>query len=549
MSTFSRLVHLRRNAKRAHEVIAVLARYGLADWLAGLDYDWLHVRLRSSDGTQIRSLSHAARIKMALTELGTTFVKLGQIASTRPDIVGIELAEELGKLVDDTPADSPAQVAATIQQQLGRPLGELFAEFEPEPIASASIGQVHRARLPSGVRVAVKVQHHGVEERALADLDLLAGLCELAERHAEALRPYRPTAIADELARSLLREIDFQRELSNQERLLDNFAGDATVRFARVYPELTGRRVLTMELLEGVRIGDAAALTAAGIDPAELARRGATFYLRMIFRDGFYHADPHPGNFLVLEGPVLGVLDCGMVGQVSEELRHDLEAIAAAYADQDGAELTAALLRLGRVPRGLDPEGLRADVDDLLLQFAGLPLQRIDFQAAIRGILALVRRHGIVLPAAAALLLKTLAMLEGLGRRLDPQFRLAEHLRSFRGELVRQRWSPHRLRRALRRRQRDWWRLFEDLPTGVSEVLDRLRRGTMEIHLEHTRLEGIVERLVRGILAAALFLGSAQLWAVATPPLLFGVPIVGVGGCVLALWIGYRLLRSRSPSR
>jgi len=546
MGTMSKLAHLRDNTMRVQRVVRVLAKYGLADWLSGLRYDWLHTHLLATDGTQIRSASHEARIRMVLCELGTTFIKLGQTMSTRPDIIGAELAAELSQLQDDAPADTPEAVQATIQAEFGRPVQELFAEFDMVPIASASIGQVHRARLPSGVAVAVKVRHQGIEAQVRTDLDLLAGLAELAEKHAAALRPYRPVRLVAEFRRSCLREMDFVRECYNQQRLAASFAGDAAIHVPAVHPELSSRAVLTMELLEGVSVADGPGLAATGVDLRALAERGASFYLRMIFRDGFYHADPHPGNVMVLPGGRIGVLDCGMVGHVGEDLRRELQSIAAAFADADARELTAALERLGTA-RGNDRRDLQADVEQFVEDFAGRPLEQIDFRQALGQALALVRNHHIELPANVAMLIRTLTMLEGLGRRLYPGFRLAEQLHNFRGQLLRSRLAPSVVLRQLRRRRRDWSRLLAELPASTGMILERIRRGRVDIRLEHTRLEEIVERLVRGILTAALFLGSAQLLASATPPLVYGTSVAGAVGCVLAVVLGWRLLRAKPP--
>ncbi|HEX6813176.1 MAG TPA: AarF/ABC1/UbiB kinase family protein [Planctomycetota bacterium] len=546
MGTLSKLAQLRTNTMRAQHVVRVLAKYGLADWLAGLRYDWLHSHLLATDGTQIRSASHEARIRLVLCELGTTFIKLGQTMSTRPDIVGAELAAELSSLQDNAPADAPEAVQATIQAEFGRPVHELFAEFDMVPMASASIGQVHRARLPSGAPVAVKVRHSGIEAQVRTDLDLLAGLAEIAEKHAPALRPYRPVRVAAEFRRSYLREMDFVRERENQERLRANFSGDATIHVPAVYPELSSRAVLTMELLEGVSVADASGLAALDVDLRTLAERGASFYLRMIFRDGFYHADPHPGNFLVLPGGTIGVLDCGMVGHVGEDLRTDLQAIVAAFADADARELTTALERLGTAS-GNDRRELLADVEQLLEDFGGRPLEQFDFRDAIGQALALVRNHRIELPAKVAMLIRTLTMLEGLGRHLHPGFRLAAQIHDFRGQLLRSRFGPSHVLRMLRRRRRDWSRLLAELPASAGMLLERIRLGRVDIRLEHTRLEEIVERLVRGILTAALFLGSAQLLAAATPPTLWGTSVAGAAGCMLAVVLGWRLLRAKPP--
>src|SRR5438105_339797 len=240
-----------RNAKRVGEILAILGRYGLADWLSGLNYDWIHGRLVSFDGERLGQLTHEARIRLALTELGTTFIKLGQILSTRADLVGPELAEELGQLRSNTPPDPPEIVRGTILSELGKPVDVLFTEFDDQPLASASIGQVHRARLPSNQAVVVKVQHAGIEQKILEDLNITAGLAELLQKHVPRLRPYQPVATVREFRRILLNELNFALERRNLEEFAKNFANNPGVHFPAVFPDLCSRRVLTMEMLEG----------------------------------------------------------------------------------------------------------------------------------------------------------------------------------------------------------------------------------------------------------------------------------------------------------
>ncbi|HLU39769.1 MAG TPA: AarF/UbiB family protein, partial [Planctomycetota bacterium] len=289
---FDALARLQRNARRVGEILAVLAKYGLADWLRWLDVDWIQDRLRSPTGERLRELRLEARIRLVLIELGTTFIKLGQVLSTRPDLVGPELAEELTGLQANTVPD-PAEVARqTIEADLGKPPEELFATFEGEAFASASIAQVHGATLKTGERVVVKVRRQGVAERAEADLEILHALARLAENHAPSLRQYQPAALVRQFQRTLRRELDFTHERRNLEEFARRFASDPTVHFPAVHASLSGRTVLTMERLEGIPAADGEGLRASGADLNEFARRGAEMYLEMIFRDSVYHADP-----------------------------------------------------------------------------------------------------------------------------------------------------------------------------------------------------------------------------------------------------------------
>jgi ubiquinone biosynthesis protein len=254
-----RLEHLTKidqHARRLKEIVSILAKYGLADWLQGINHAWLQSRLTSFDGQRIADLTPQVGIRLALTELGTTFIKLGQMLSTRDDLVGPELATELKQLQSDTPPDPPDVVCATIEAELGKPPADLFAEFDSAAMASASIGQVHRARLPGGQAVVVKVQHKGIEQTVRQDLEILAALAELAQRYGGELRAYQPVATAAEFSRTLLRELDFTREKGNLEQFAKNFADDETVHFPVAYPETSTHRVLTMEMLDGISVSN-----------------------------------------------------------------------------------------------------------------------------------------------------------------------------------------------------------------------------------------------------------------------------------------------------
>lgn len=530
------------NAKRFREIVRVLAKYGLAEWISDSHPEFIKNLLTGAGGQQLSGLSRSARIRMALTELGPTFIKLGQMLSTRVDLIGPELADELAELQSNTPADMPEQVRETITAELGKPPEELFARFDLQAMASASIGQIHRATLPDGQVVVVKVQHDGIQDRVTNDLEILIALAHLAETHAPQLRAYQPIATATEFRRTLLRELDFTRELRNLQQFTDNFEGDESVHIPAPFPEFSSRRVLTMERLEGISVSDAAALRASGVDLNEFARCGANMFLEMIFRDGFYHADPHPGNLMMLDGGVVGVLDCGMAGRVDDDLRQEFEDLLLAAVQRDSRELTDIIVRLGSVPPELERRTLQAEVGEFLADYAGQSLDSFDLSGALNGMVDIIRRYQIILPTSCSMLLKVLVMLEGTSRQLDPGFSLAELIQPYYAKAIQRRFSPKKLMHKAQRRGRDWDRLIEAAPRDLADILDRVKRGTFDVNLEHRRLETTINRLVLGILSAALFIGSTQLWSRAAPPVIAGVSVFGALGYALAAFLGYRLL-------
>lgn len=534
---------IERSAWRLQEIISVLTKYGLADWLGGLKYEWLQSRLVSVDGVRLNTLTQEARIRLALTELGTTFVKLGQILSTRPDLLPEPLVTELSQLQANTPPDSSEAIRQTIQSEFGQAPEQLFAEFDFTPIASASIGQVHRARLKSGQPVAVKIQHAEIEDRIQRDLHIMAGLAELLEKHVAEFRAYKPTALVRRFRRTLMQEMDFAVERRNIEAFANRFADDETVHFPAVYSEFSSRRVLTMELIEGIPGTDHARLAASGCDLNEFARRAANMYVKMIFHDGLYHADPHPGNYMVMPGGVVGVLDCGMIGRLDETLREDFEALILCFVDQDARELSNLVVRLGSAPSNLDFDALRAEVAEFVSDFGNQPLSEFDLSGALMEMTSLIRRYHIALPTEAALLLRTLVILEGSARQLSPQFSLIRVIQSYYERAGLSRFMPQRFLRKVRRSYRDWDRLLVSLPSDLSDLLRRFRNGSLEIHHEHRRLETTINHLVVGILVAALFLGSANLLSNHLPPLVLGVSAVGMLGVLTAVFLGIKLLR------
>jgi ubiquinone biosynthesis protein len=538
-----RLTRTEQNARRLAEIVAILAKYGLADWMGGIRHtEWFRRHLTPSGFQRIARESHEARIRLALTELGTTFIKIGQVLSTRPDMVSPALADELAKLQTDTPPDPPDVVRQTIADELGKPPEDLFAEFDPVPIASASIGQVHAGRLHDGRRIVVKVMRKGVEAKVARDLDLLAGLAELAERFSESSRPYRPVVTVRQFRKAINRELDFAAERANLERFIRNFDGEPCVKFPSPVAALSRKRVLTMERLDGLR-GLAVRLEPAPpAGPDEVALRAARVYLQMIFQDGFYHADPHPGNYLVLPGGVLGILDAGMVGRLDEDRRDQLESLIVAVYHRDAVRLADAVVALGESPP-TDPAALRAEVTDFVQDFADVPLHQLDLSAALNRMTDIIRRFGILLPPEVAMLLRTLVVLEGRARQLSPTFSLAVVINLYvREHGVGQLWK--RFRRKVARTARDWDRFLSDLPRELDEIMKRFREGKLDIHMEHRGIERTVNRLVRGIIAAALILGSTLLWALKTPPLLYETSVFGVLGYAVAIWMAIRLIRS-----
>ena len=558
-----------RNVKRTTEIISVLSKYGLADWLSRLPLDQLGLDfiksvLRSPDGEALAGHTREARVRLVLTELGPVFIKLGQILSTRPDLIGVPQAEELKQLQSDVKADPPEVVRRIVQEELGRDVDDLFIDFDDKPLASASIGQVHRACLKTGEQVVVKVQHDGIVKKVREDTEVLAALAELAQGIPD-LAPYRPVEIVAEFQRALRRELDFGREERNLIHFANNLASNSSVRIPRPHSDLCTPRVLTMDYLDGIKVSNTERLEAAGFDLEELCRSGAEMYLQMIFSDGYYHADPHPGNIVVLPGNVIGLLDFGMVGRIDERLREDIEELLIDIANRDAQHLTSVITRIGQVPDDLDESALSSDLADFVAHYGTQKLEDFDLSGALNEMVEIIRRYEIVLPAQAAMLLKTLIMLEGTSQLLNPSFSLMEVIQPMQRDIILRRLNPARHLRKMRRVISELEHMAEVMPRRLIDILRQIQTGKFDVHLDHRKLGPSVNRLVMGLIVSSLFLGSSLIFAMNVPPVLFytsdpnseqpswmlgmrNMSILGLAGIAASVFMGLRLLLAIAKS-
>lgn len=513
-----------RHRARMRQVATVLARHGLAHLAAVSGLERL-VPPRLHRPQAEGSPAGAAELREALAELGVTFIKLGQLLSTRPDLLPAGYAEELAKLQDAAPPEPAAVMRATIAAELGRPVEDVFATFDDEPLAAASIGQAHAATLADGAQVVVKVRRPGAVEQVTEDLEILRNLAAAAARRWEAARAYDLPGLAEEFAQTLRAELDYLQEARNAERFATNLAEEPGIHIPRVYGELTTSRVLVLERLRGLKIDDLAGLDAAAIDRPALARRAAAIEMRMVFEDGFVHADPHPGNFFIEADGTIGLIDFGMVTMVEPRTREHLADVLLALTRNDSDALVDALLTLGIARGHVNRDGLRRDMERLLSRYYGKPLGEIAVGPLLREVLAIVRRHQLQLPANMAVLIKVLIMSEGLGARLDPAFRLTEVLEPYARRLIAQQYAPRALARRLRRAGLDAARTGLDLPVQLRRVLDAIERGDVAVGVRPDgfeplvrRMEQTANRLVLAMLASAFIVGLAVLLSVYEPP-------------------------------
>ena len=542
------LIQFSNNAPRFREIISTITKYGLANWIKENDPQFIKGLLKSSKGDRITDMSPETRLRMALTELGTTFIKLGQVLSTRADLIGPAMADELTKLQANVPPDDEETVRHTVENELGQPLEALFVEFDLKAMGSASIGQVHRAILQNGHSVVVKVQHAGIEPKIIHDLEILKALAEMAERYDPDLQMYQPRSTVADFSRNLLRELDFRRELRSLKQFQQNFAANHWIHIPRPFPEFSSQRVLTMEMLNGYSVSKTERLAAEKIDTQKFVRLGANMYLDMIFRDRFFHADPHPGNIWVLPNGQLGLLDCGMTGRLDNEMRDELEGMLLAAVDNDPDRLTDHVLRIATIPQSIDRRALRRDIDDFLSEVINVSINDLDLSTMLNTLTDILRSHHIILPSGISLLIRVLVMLEGTSRLLDRNFSLAELIQPYAVKSVQRRYSPAKLLKQAKHTYRDWDRVLEILPRELLDMLTRLQDGRFDVSIEHRRLEKVTKWLVHGILSAALFLGGSTILSRGIPPTLGGISIIGAVTALLGLLLGYRLVHAMHKS-
>jgi len=513
---------------RYREAAAILGRHGMGALAArlGLTFTvpWRRAVL-GGDGRTVPPLSMAEHLRLALEEVGTTGIKLGQILSSRPDLVPAELMAELEKLRDRLPPVATSAILTIVERELARPASDVFREFDETPLAAASIGQVHGAVLHDGSRVVVKVRKPGVAETVATDLAILADLAPRAAR-AELFGPsYDVEALADDFSWTLRSELDYIREGRNADRLREVLADDLRVVVPRIHWPLTTGAVLVMDRVDGIRIDDVAAIERAGHSRRGIARASAEVLMRQVFQQGFFHADPHPGNFLVLEDGRIAMLDFGMVGQLDEEVRHAFFQLMLATVRQDAAAVTDSMESLGILRSPSIRDAVRRDVHHVLQRYYGLSVEQFDLTDYINDTLAIVRRLSLQLPAELALVLKTVAMSEGLWRQLDPAFNAASIAEPFVEQAAAEMYSPRAWGQRAIRAGGDTIELGAYLPGQLRRIAARLDRGEFEVTLRHRaldealdRLSSMVTRLSIAVVTAAFIMGLPFLASVYEPP-------------------------------
>lgn len=554
---FRRLGQTYRNVSRFREILAVFAKHGFGD-LSGklhleryLDLGSLVLK-RPPRGTA-QQLTRPERFRIALEELGPTFIKLGQMIGNRPDLIPVEWAAELEKLQDAVPPFGAAEARAQAESQFGMPLEKAFARFSERPIASASMAQVHEAELVSGERVAVKIQRPGIEELVKVDLEIMFHLAYLLEKYVQGMDALGAVAICEEFERTLRKELDFSLEASQMERFAQGSARLGKFHVPRVHRDWTGRKVLTLEFIRGTKVSNLQGIRAMGLDPSAVARSLSEILLHQVFNQGFFHADPHPGNVLVMRDGTVCFLDYGMVGTLSPAHRDRLMDIVVGVANQDASRIAKTLLQLAYQPADA-VEDLEFQVGELLEAYSFVTLRDFRMGEFLNRLIRLIIQHKLRMPPGFYLMLKAVVTLEGVARRLDPGFDMVESLRPFARRAMRDRLRPDRLAREMYYGAMDLTPMIRELPAQARDILGLVKRGKLRIEFQHKGLEPmmrsherLVNRLVFSFVLAALIIGSSLVVLSGIPPKWYGIPLIGVAGfsgaALVGLWLLVSILR------
>lgn len=510
------LLNTVKDLERLRQIVGVLARHGFGEIVQRTALGSLLPG--SPKKVEAPKIAVGERIRLVLEELGPCFIKLGQVVSTRPDVIPEEIIRELRKLQDECPPVAFPEIKDQVEQELGMPLGEVYVEFDETPMASASIGQVHRAKLKTdgeSIEVVAKVQRPNVKDIMERDIDLLYWLAHAIERSIPESRLYNPVKLVGEFDRAVTAELNFQLEADNAERFSTNFTKVPYCYFPKVHRSASSKRVITLELLKGKKIQ---AAVAAGASGELIAKRSVAIIVQQIFEDGFFHADPHPGNVLILgenDDPTIAMIDLGLVGRLTPRLRDRVIDLMVAAIREDFQGMADALYAIGRPVRKVDRRAFEAEVAVLAEKYLGKKLEEIELSGLIRDLAYGARTYGIEIPPDFLLLGKALMTVEGVGKEIYPALDVFQEVKPYFLRLLQQRYSPERMTQDLMRSVVRITGAANEMPLQLQEILEDLRKGSFRVTVQEADIASASDRLGRrifsGMVTASLLVSSAIL--------------------------------------
>ncbi len=492
---------------------------------------------------------------MAFSELGPSFIKLAQVLASRPDLITAEYADEFKKLQDKVPPFPSDKSRLLIEAEFKASLADTFLDFETVPVAAASIAQVHKATLKTGEKVIVKVQRPNIGETIETDIAILNAIARLMLRYVPESKYFDPEGIVTEFSRTVRKELDFLAEAKNAQRFKRNFKGNDDVCIPAVYPDLISSKVLVMERIEGVRIDDITAIDALGIDRVKLAKQGVDTYFKMIFEDGFFHADPHPGNIFVMPDGRIGIMDFGIVGWLTTEMMENIASAFLAVLNKNFDRLIDLYIDLGLITDQIDMEGFKRDFKSdlvyLLEPLYDATISEVNFPEYLEALTHLVIKHGLKVPSDLLLMNKTILILDNIGRQLDPAFNAVTAVEPYAAKLVKNRMNPQRVLDKTKENLSDVAAVLVDTPKQFNRLMRKALRDEISFKIDPIGMEKLItdidrssNRIAFSLIVAAIIVGSSMLVQSDIGGRIFGLPTVGAAGFLIAILLGIRLLIS-----
>lgn len=544
--------------KRYGQIIEVLQKYGfgyVVDQIGLNSVMNLTYMFKNKDKTDRLNTSGPVRARKILEELGPTYIKLGQLLSIRHDLVPLEYATEFAKLQDEAPSFEFEEVKLIIEEELRHSIYELFDAFEEKPLACASIGQVHRAKTKNGDEVVVKVQRPGIKGVIESDLDIMYSIARLIEEHIPEAKLYRPVEIVDELSHSILAEIDYTQEGWNADNFAENFRENSQVHIPKVYWHYTSTRVLTLEYIKGIKSSHVDLLDKQGFDRNVIATVVGKAFMQQVFEDGFFHADLHPGNILIMENGTVAFLDFGMAGHLSSEICDVFLDGIAAFANGDSSSFIELLRDMGCIDSHADTRSLKVDIESLRSKYYGKALKKLDASVIIEEVIGILRDHQVTVPHNIALLARGIVAVEGFEVIISPDFNFSKLLEPYVKNELKKRFYPQNLVHKAYGSMSSWMRLFHKAPIKISHILDHAENGYLKIKVESEESNKLISeidvasnRLSFSLIISAMIVASSMVIQTNMKPLVFGAPLLGtfsfVIACVFGLWLVYNILKT-----
>ncbi len=528
------------NLKRINEIYKVLKKndfgYLIEENTFLRKFPFLRNYKAEKEGT-LTDNSIPQRIRQVFEELGPAYIKLGQMLSTRPDLVGIEIAEELQKLRDNTPTTPFDEIKVVIENELEKPIDDIFSEIDEDPIGSASIGQVYKAKLKStGEEVALKVQKPNSSEIIESDITIMKFLATRIDRYLTKTKIYNLPAVVSEFERSIFKEINYLGEVMNIQNLSKNFKNVSYIKIPKVYTDYCSSKVITMELIHGVVLTDLINGDYPEIDKTKIAKYGVKSYFKQVLIDGFFHADPHPGNLIVTEDNKLCYIDMGMMGILNEDFKENLAELILLILAGNTNDIIKQLLYMDIITPSQNTEDLKADIDDLINLYYGAELKNMD--GAIKDLLTAMINNGVVLPREFVMIGRGITLIEDTGKKLDPNFNAATELKKLSRKIVINKYKPGRLARVSVNYLLQLEHLAKDLPDTINNTISKIEEGNIEINLKHEGISELANQLSVALIISALIIGSSLTLLGNIGPKFYEIPILGLIGFIFSAILG-----------